>query len=119
VKHELKAQHYLRYCDDFVILDRSSTTLVTHIPRIHAFLAEKLLLELHPRKVTIRKLRQGIDFLGYVSLPHYRVLRTRTKHRMLKRVNERNLAAYGGLLAHCNGEKMWRQVESVLSKRAG
>jgi hypothetical protein len=39
-------------------------------------------------------------FLGYVPLPYYRVLRTKTKHRMLKRVTLENLASYSGILVH-------------------
>lgn len=115
VKHELKASYYIRYCDDFVTLNRSHTTLTAYIPRIHVFLTEKLSLKLHPCKVVIRKLQQGIDFLGYVSLPHYRVLRTRTKRRMLRRVNKENLASYLGLLAHCRGYTLKQRIELSIS----
>ena len=59
----------------------------------------------------IRKLHQGVDFLGYVSLPFYRVLRTRTKRRMLKRVNRKNIASYLGLLKHGNTFKLCRKLE--------
>src|SRR3989338_5487425 len=86
VEHTLKARHYIRYCDDCVILHRSHAVLERHIGEIRDFLRNHLSLELHPNKVTIRKLRQGTDFLGYISLPHFRVLRTRTKKRMLKRL---------------------------------
>jgi len=110
VKHTLKAPYYIRYCDDFVILDNKHMVLEQLVEKIRTFLREKLLLELHPNKVTIRKLRQGTDFLGYVSLPHYRVLRTRTKRRMLARINPKNLPSYLGLLSHCRGEKLRRQI---------
>jgi len=54
------------------------------------------------------------DLLGYITLPHYRVLRTKTKKRMLKRVNQNNLASYRGLLKHCNGYRL----EQVLDYRS-
>lgn len=111
VKHTLKARHYIRYCDDFVILDESKSTLETLTGHIRTFLRGHLFLELHPHKVTIRKLQQGTDFLGYVSLPHYRVLRTRTKKRMLKRVNENNLPSYLGLLKHCRGKILMDKIK--------
>jgi RNA-directed DNA polymerase len=110
-KHQLKAKYYIRYCDDFVILDKNRATLIELIERIQMFLREGLSLELHPNKITIRKLRQGTDFLGYVSLPHYRVLRTTTRRRMLARVNPRNLSSYLGMLVHCNGERIKRFIE--------
>ncbi|KKU58160.1 MAG: RNA-directed DNA polymerase (Reverse transcriptase), partial [Parcubacteria group bacterium GW2011_GWA2_47_12] len=110
VKHNLKAKYYIRYCDDFVILDKSHEQLLAHISALRAFLNEKLLLELHLSKVTIRKLRHGTDFLGYVSLPHYRVLRTRTKRRMLRRVDENNIASYLGMLSHCCSYNLTKKI---------
>ncbi|MDP3661558.1 MAG: reverse transcriptase domain-containing protein [bacterium] len=117
VKHTLKAPYYIRYCDDFVILDKSRAALMWLIARIQMFLRDKLLLELHPRKVSLRKLRQGTDFLGYVSLPHYRVLRTRTRKRMLKRVNRINLPSYLGLLEHCKGFRTASKIKEMLYTR--
>ncbi|MDP3661405.1 MAG: reverse transcriptase domain-containing protein [bacterium] len=114
VKHTLKAQYYIRYCDDFVILDRSFNRLELLTQQIRDFLHKKLLLELHPNKVTIRKLRQGTDFLGYVSLPHYRVLRTTTKRRMLARVNEKNVASYLGVLKHANAYKLSCEIKNMI-----
>jgi retron-type reverse transcriptase len=114
VKHTLKARYYIRYCDDFVILENSHTGLEQFVEKIRDFLRGQLLLELHPHKVTIRKLRQGTDFLGYVSLQHYRVLRTRTKRRMLARVNQKNLQSYLGVLTHCKGCRIFASVMTRL-----
>ncbi|MBI3495483.1 hypothetical protein HY065_02560 [Candidatus Berkelbacteria bacterium] len=75
------------------------------------FLESRLKLSFHQDKIVIRKLRQGIDFVGYVALPHHRVLRTRTKRRMLRRVNEQNIASYRGLLQHCDGYKLMRRID--------
>ena len=79
-------------------------------------------LELHPQKVEIRKLRQGIDFLGYVILPYHIVLRTKTKRRMFKKLFEKqkqllageidkqsyfqSVQSYLGMLKHCRGHKI-------------
>jgi len=106
LKHQLKIKYYLRYCDDFVILDKDLEVFRTLIRQINNFLNEELKLGLHPNKVIIRKLKQGIDFLGYVILPHYRTLRTKTKKRMYKRINSQNLSSYLGLLKHCNSFKL-------------
>lgn len=115
VKHRLGLKYYLRYCDDFVILDSDPERLKILIQPIGDFLAKDLKLSLHQDKIIIRKLRQGIDFLGYVVLPHYRVLRTRTKRRMLRRVNGNNVASYQGLLKHCNGYTLRKQLDKRVS----
>src|SRR3989339_1052840 len=95
-KHKLKAQFYIRYADDFVILSNNKLWLNQIIPYIRRFLQSELKLTLHPNKVTIRTLASGIDFLGYATLPHYRILRTKTKKRMLRRVNQENIESYRG-----------------------
>ena len=96
VKHVLKEKFYLRYCDDFIILNRERERLAEIVPRINEFLKSRLQLCLHPQKVEIRKLSQGIDFLGYVVLPHHIVLRTKTKRRMFKKLRQKRLALESG-----------------------
>jgi len=90
--------------------------LLALILRIEDFLEKHLKLKLHPDKIIIRKLNQGIDFLGYEILPHCRVLRTKTKRRMVRRINDRNLSSYLGLLKHCNGYKLRREIYARLTK---
>ena len=110
IKHQLKIKFYLRYCDDFIILANNQEELQKLINPISFFLNQHLKLSLHENKVIIRKFKQGFDFLGYVTLLHYQVLRTTTKKRMLKRVNQNNLASYLGLLKHCQGFKLKKQI---------
>ena len=100
------------------------------MPKLSEFLQNRLQLILHPRKVEIRKLRQGIDFLGYVTLPHYRVLRTKTKKRMFKKIFKeveecnrgeiddlafnQSLFSYLGMLAHCKGYGLETKLENEI-----
>ncbi len=104
VKHVLKEKYYIRYCDDFVIVGTDYQHLKNLVTIIDNFLQERLKLILHPNKIEIRKLSQGIDFLGYVTLPHHRVLRTKTKRRIFKRINNKNRISYLGMLKHCSGQ---------------
>ncbi|MBU4285149.1 reverse transcriptase/maturase family protein [Patescibacteria group bacterium] len=106
VKHKLKIKHYLRYTDDFVILDKNKDKLQKLINPINQFLNDQLNLCFYPDKIIIRKYSQGIDFLGYVTLPYYRVLRTKTKKRMFERINNKNIQSYLGVLSHCSGHKL-------------
>lgn len=93
VKHSLRVKRYARYTDDFVAMSTDKKYLENLLPPMRDFLKERLKLELHPQKVTIRKYRQGADFLGYVVLPHNIAIRTRTKKRMFRKMAER-VAAY-------------------------
>ena len=110
-KHVLKAKWYLRYCDDFVVLDQDKTRLEKSISLIEQTLQEKLKLSLHPRKVSIQKVSQGVDFLGYVLLPHATMLRTNTKRRILKKVSKKNLPSYLGVLSHADARKLREEIK--------
>lgn len=117
IKHKLRIKYYLRYCDDFVILNSERNKLEEIIHQIADFLELYLKLSLHPGKIIIRKLRQGIDFLGYVVLPHHRVLRTKTKKRMLKKLDKNNLSSYIGLLSHCHSYKLRQKIRICFGKK--
>jgi RNA-directed DNA polymerase len=114
VKHALKAKHYVRYADDFVILSRDKELLVALERYIALFLRRVLRLELHPDKVFIKTLASGVDFLGWVHFPDHRVLRTATKRRMLKRLtseaSDATRESYRGLLKHGNARKLSHAV---------
>jgi RNA-directed DNA polymerase len=113
IKHGLKVIHYIRYTDDFVILDRNKECLENIINPIEKFLKTRLNLSLHPDKIMIRKYNQGIDFLGYVALPHCRLLRTKTKKRMFKKANQKNVQSYLGVLSHCNSYKLEKKLRKL------
>ena len=89
VKHNLKEKYYLRYCDDFIILGESEDHLKNLIPEISKFIEKQLQLTLHPNKISIQKNIQGIDFLGYVVFQNHRVLRTKTKKRIVKKMQKK------------------------------
>lgn len=114
IKHELKAKYYIRYADDFIILSENKPLLLSQIDKIAEFLGENLQLSLHPDKVIVKALASGVDFLGWVHFPHNRVLRKRTRNRMLKRIQEHatneTLQSYLGLLSHGNTFKLNREI---------
>jgi RNA-directed DNA polymerase len=132
MKRDLKIKFYLRYCDDFVIFDKDKNNLLAIIPLLRIFLGEDLKLKLHERKIIIRKLNQGIDFLGYVILPHHSVLRTKTRNRALRKIEAKknkmanglvsegnfksSLNSYLGMLKHCHGHKIEKKLLKNLNK---
>ena len=113
-----------------MILGENKERLVDLIGKINEFLESRLKLKLHSDKIIIRKYHQGIDFLGYVVLPHYRVLRIKTKRRILKKIEKRclgmqsglifeasfnqKLQSYLGVLQHCKGLRIKNKVLSLI-----
>ncbi len=88
VKHQLKAKHYLRYVDDFVIFHKDKRVLQEHKERINLFLKWNLLLELHPQKSRIKQLSRGLDFVGYRIFYYYILLRKRNRRKIEQQLNE-------------------------------
>jgi len=86
VKHELKAKYYLRYVDDFVILDRNKRLLEEQLERINRFLLDELKLELHPEKSRIVPLRSGITLLGFRVFYYFKLLKKSNQRRIEKRL---------------------------------
>ena len=120
VKHRLHVHRYLRYCDDFLLLDAKRDALLAYKEDIAKFLDRELRLTLHPYKVHLRTYRQGIDFVGYVVWPYHTVLRTTTKRRLLRRIawgdyDERSLPAYFGMLTHCNAHTLEQRIRALVS----
>jgi len=128
MKQVLRVKQYVRYTDDFVMVAADKSDLEKLLPPMADFLREKLRLSLHPRKIILRKFDQGIDFLGYVILPHYRALRTRTKHRMFRKLHlrvanfkagsgsessvESSLQSYLGVLSHADAHRLTEQLKN-------
>ena len=115
VKHELRIKQYIRYTDDFIVVSDDKNLLQDLLLPIREFLHQKLSLELHPHKVTVRKYSQGIDFLGYVLRPHHRVLRTITKRRMFRKLHEKVLACAKGSKTEESCEHSLQSYLGVLS----
>lgn len=77
IKHGLSIRYYLRYVDDFVILEKSAATLKILKRKIIDFLDKKLKLFIHPVKQKIFLVKNGIDFVGYIVRADYVLVRRR------------------------------------------
>lgn len=132
MKQKLKIKYYLRYTDDFIIVSRSKSYLIVLIPEIVSFLSDELRLKIHEEKTTIRKTSQGVDFLGYIVFIKYKLARTKTKKRIIKKfkakVEECNkglisqqsllqsLQSYLGFLHHAEEHKIICQFRSIYNQ---
>lgn len=129
VKHDLRARYYIRYADDFVVLSRDKLCLRGALLKISTFLRKELKLQLHEKKVCIRKWNSGVDFLGYVVFPYHAILRTKTKRRILKKMRKKSQEllsgeisetaleqarqSYLGVLKHCRGYGIKKIINDV------
>lgn len=121
-KHKLKTKYYLRYADDFLILSTDKKLLQSYVNSAEEFLRTCLKLELHPKKIILRKLEWGIDFLGYVILPFYCLARTKTKKRVFQKLKEKKessnfnqtLQSYLGYLSHANSYKLTQKLKNQI-----
>lgn len=129
VKQTLRVKYYLRFADDLLFLSGKKDELEEILPKLEHFLYERLKLMLHPKKISLRPLHRGIDFLGYVTLPHHRLLRTTTKRRMLRKLSEKHnlcltgavpgmsfnqsLQSYLGILSHADAFELEQTVKNL------
>lgn len=111
IKHKLRVKYYLRYADDLLLLSNNKVWLESLVAEISAFLKDRLELELHPKKVILRPLHQGIDFLGYITFPYHRLLRTRTKRRMQRKLSDKLGSYFGGEI---DSDSMNQTLQSYL-----
>jgi RNA-directed DNA polymerase len=88
VKHVLRARHYVRYVDDFVLVHESREWLQAALEEIEAYLPRALGVRLNPSKTILQPVDRGIDFVGQVIKPWRRSIRRRTFREALARVAE-------------------------------
>jgi hypothetical protein len=129
IKHELKIKNYARYTDDFVIISDDKIYLQELLAPIAGFLKTKLHLDLHPKKIILKKHNQGIDFLGYVILPYHIKVRTKTKKKIPKKLHEivklyqngqiseislkSSLSSYLGVLSHADAYETSENIQNM------
>lgn len=116
IKQKLGVRYYLRYCDDLIIIKNKISNYNAIVSILQSYLKKCLKVNLHPNKIKLRKLTQGIDFLGFVILPHHRILRTKTKRRIWKKINDQNSVSYFGLLKHVNSYNLKASLENYLNQ---
>lgn len=122
VKHQLRVKYYLRYADDFVFLSDNPDELIGYLVETNQFLKTKLKLNVHPNKIYLRKLKWGIDYVGYVTLPHYSLPRRKTVRRIFRTLIrdmknntdpdklEQSLNSYLGYLHHVSAYTVSREL---------
>ena len=83
IKHQLKAKHYIRYVDDFVLLHTSPQWLNDAHQAIAEFLPSRLHAALNESKTILQPVERGVDFVGQVIKPWHRSTRKRTANEAI------------------------------------
>ena len=128
VKEELRCRCYLRYADDFVVLDNDKQRLAAVRDAIEAFLITKRLW-LHARKRVISRVDDGIRLLGFRVWPGERklcpanVLRFRRRLKQMQRQYSENrlkpdeltrrICGWIGHAQHANTRNLRRRLLNV------
>ena len=89
VKKNLKIKHYGRYVDDMIFFHNDRDYLASIIP----CLAEQLStigLKIHPKKIVLKSIDEGIPFLGQIIKPHRAYMGNRTKNNFFQAIKKIN-----------------------------
>lgn len=85
VHESIQPRVYVRYSDDFLLLDSDRDKLMQAEMAVKEFTGG-LRLQCHPRKTCVRPSRQGVQFLGYRLLPQTRRVSRESISRFRKRM---------------------------------
>ncbi len=128
VKRTLKIKYYVRYMDDFIILQKSKSDCIKTKKIISDFLNSHLKLELN-NKSRYYPYKMGVDFCGYRTFDTHRLLRNSSKKKIMGQVKKWNsqykhdlldiasciqsINSWRGHVSHCNS---YHLTEKVLNK---
>jgi len=85
LKHEMHVNHYIRYCDDFLILHKDKKYLHELADIIESFVDHELDMSLS--KNDIFPISHGIDFVGYRHFKNHILVRKSTANRIKQRLS--------------------------------
>lgn len=117
VKHRLKPKAYLRYGDDFIVIESNLEKLNLSRVKIVNFLKNELRLETNPKSDKIIKFRHGLRYLGVKLWSKGRTLTRRNFSRTKERLNMKNSASYSGLTKQHGNFKQIKQFNWLVYEK--
>ena len=99
VKEILRERWYARYMDDFLIIHPDKNHLWEVKEKIRTFLKDALDLQLHPKKVAIKNVKEGVPFVGYRIFYDHMLVRGSTLRRIQKKYHKRIKLFRKGLIS--------------------
>ncbi len=98
IKRELHCAAYVRYVDDFILFADAKAQLWEWKARLAEFL-QSLRLVAHPGKTLVRRVADGIPFLGWRIFPTHRRLKRENVRDFLRRLRAQTIAYTRGELS--------------------
>jgi len=86
IKNKLGFERYIRYVDDFLVLNEDTEKLKSLIGITRIFLFKRLKLRLCEDKTKLKRTENGIDFLGYYVKPTHTLVRRKVVRRFKNRL---------------------------------
>lgn len=96
IKERLRAPYYIRYMDDFILLDADKDFLRTCKHEIEKACRENLALELNA-KTQIGRLKDGVDFLGF----NHKLTESGKIVKRIRGATKKRQRQYLKTIAHC------------------
>lgn len=93
MKRDMKLKYYGRYVDDIVVIHPDQQYLKIVIPAARAYLEDRLMLRLHPRKIYLQHFTKGVIFLGAIIKPYRIYIAKHTKGNFYQAVYKYNRLA--------------------------
>jgi len=137
VKKELNMKYYGRYVDDMIFFHKDKNYLESMVPQLSNVLLSNFKLKVHPKKIVLRSIEEGIPFLGQFIKPHRSYIGNRTKNNFYQAIQEinKNMAvapqfswqqlcdirarvnSYLGYMQHANSFNLRKAMLNKLIKR--
>ncbi len=121
VKHQLKPHAYIRYGDDFLVIEPDLKKLKSFRTQTINFLKNELKLTVNPKCDKILKPHQGLKYLGVKLWPYGRTLTKRNLSRTKERLQASNVSSYSGLTKKHGNKKQikhfnWLVYQKLLAE---
>lgn len=99
IKDRLRVKYYARYMDDFLIISPDKEYLKDLLGKIREFLKNDLHLSLHPKKLTIKNVADGVPFVGYRIFYDHILIRGNTLQRIERNYRSKKRQLKNGTLS--------------------
>lgn len=115
VKRRLKVKHYIRYVDDMVFVGYPTLeSAKSDLDTIVTYLREELKLELS--KFHIKKIKKGVNFVGFRTWKKIKLIRKRSLYNFNKALKSRNVEAMNSLLGHAKNTSTFKYLFELVIK---
>lgn len=113
VKGALRVKKYIRYVDDVAVVGKTKQELHDVLGEMVARLHDIDGLTVHPRKIRIAPIKDGVPYLGYIVWPEHTSAGKHVRKRYHKRLRQQDsgidceeaLQSYRAMLAHTGGAR--------------